>query len=62
MNITPVRFNMGLLVEAGDRGGGAPVPGNCSWISLFIFFTAPAMWGTRKVAWVEDSALQILQC
>ena len=29
-NTTPVRFNVGLLVEAGDGGGGAPVPGSCS--------------------------------
>ena len=29
-NTTPVRFNVGLLVEAGDGGGGAPVPGSYS--------------------------------
>ena len=46
---TLVGFNAGLLVEAGDGGGGAPVPGSCSWTSLFIFFTASAMWG--KAAW-----------
>ena len=36
-NTAPTRFNVGLLVEAGDGGGGAPVPGSCSWTSLFIF-------------------------
>ena len=35
--MTPVRFNVGLLVEAGDRGGGVPVLGSCSWTSLFFY-------------------------
>ena len=46
-NTTPVRFNVGLLVEAGDGGGGAPVPGSCSWTSLFIFLL-PRRCGGRQ--------------
>ena len=44
--MTPVRFNVGLLVEAGDSdgGGGAPVPG--SWTSLF--FLLPRQCGGRQ--------------
>ena len=38
MHMTASRFNVGLLVEAGDGGGGAPVPSGCSRTSLFIFF------------------------
>ena len=30
-NTAPTRFNVGLLVEAGDGGGGALVPGSGSW-------------------------------
>ena len=30
-NTAPTRFNVGLLVEAGDRGGGALVPCSGSW-------------------------------
>ena len=41
-NTTPTRFNVGLLVEAGDGGGGALVPGSGSW-TLFLFFSA--LWG-----------------
>ena len=36
-NTAPTRFNVGLLVEAGDGGGGALVPGSGSW-TLFLFF------------------------
>ena len=32
------QINVGLLVEAGDRGGGALVPGGCSWTSLEFFY------------------------
>ena len=39
---------MGLLVEAGDGGGGAPVPSGCSRTSLVFFFTASAMWGKQQ--------------
>ena len=35
-NTAPTRFNVGLLVEAGDGGGGALVPGSGSW-TLFLF-------------------------
>ena len=31
------QINAGLLVEAGDGGGGAPVPGGCSRTSLVLF-------------------------
>ena len=41
-NTAPTRFNVGLLVEAGDGGGGALVPGSGSW-TLFLFFSA--LWG-----------------
>ena len=59
-NTTPVRFNVGLLVEAGDGGGGALVPGSCSWTSLFIFYCLGDV-GEGGMA-VEDSVLRILQC
>ena len=41
-NTAPTRFNVGLLVKAGDGGGGALVPGSGSW-TLFLFFSA--LWG-----------------
>ena len=37
-NTAPTRFNVGLLVEAGDGGGGAPVPIGCSRTSLVFFY------------------------
>ena len=48
MHTIPVRFSVGLLVEAGDGGGGAPVPSGCSRTSLVFFFTASAMWGKQQ--------------
>ena len=44
-HMTLAGFNVGRSVEAGGRGGGAPVPGSCS--STTIFFTASAMWGKQ---------------
>ena len=42
------QINVGLLVEAGDRGKGVFVPG--SWTSLLIFLLPRrCTWG--KVAW-----------
>ena len=38
MHMTLATFNMGLLVEAGDRGGGAPVLSGCSQTSLVFFY------------------------
>ena len=32
------RINVDLLVEAGDRGGGALVPGGCSRTLLVFFY------------------------
>ena len=37
-------FNMGQSVEAGGRGGGAPVLGSAAG---YHFFTASVMWGKR---------------
>ena len=48
MHTTLVRFNVGLLVEAGDGGGGAPVPSGCSRTSLFIFFLPRRCGGRSK--------------
>ena len=42
------QINVDLLVEAGDGGGGALVPGGCSRTSLVFFFTASAMWGKQQ--------------
>ena len=42
------QINVDLLVEAGDGGGGAPVPSGCSRTSLVFFFTASAMWGKQQ--------------
>ena len=33
----PVRFNVGLLVEAGDGGGGKPVPAAAAGHNFFFF-------------------------
>ena len=53
------RFSMGLLVEAGDGGRGAPVPSGCSRISLFIYsFTASAMWGKRQKTCTSQGGLE----
>jgi hypothetical protein len=38
------QINVGLLVEAGDGGGGAPVPSGCSRTSL-VFFLMPRRCG-----------------
>ena len=43
---TLIGFNVGRSVEAGGRGGGAPVPGSCSQTTHFIFI-ASAMWGKQ---------------
>ena len=48
MHTTPARFNVGLLVEAGDGGGGVPVLGSWSWTSLFIFILLPRRCGGRQ--------------
>ena len=48
-NTAPTRFNVGLLVEAGDGGGGAPVPSGCSRTSLVFFLLPRRCGGSNKV-------------
>ena len=43
------QINVGLLVEAGDGGGGALVPGGCSRTSLVFFLLPQRCGGSNKV-------------
>ena len=51
-NTAPTRFNVGLLVEAGDGGGGAPVPSGCSRTSLVFFLLPRRCGGSSKVVFL----------
>ena len=57
-NTAPTRFNVGLLVEAGDGGGGALVPGSGSW-TLFLFFFGAVGEGNIEVK-VQEAGTVLL--
>ena len=57
-NTAPTRFNVGLLVEAGDGGGGALVPGSGSW-ALFLFFFGAVGEGNIEVE-VQEAGTVLL--
>ena len=57
-NTAPTRFNAGLLVEAGDGGGGALVPGSGSW-TLFIYFFGAVGEGNIEVK-VQEAGTVLL--
>ena len=46
------QINVGLLVEAGDGGGGAPVPSGCSRTSLVFFLLPRRCGGSSKVVFL----------
>ena len=57
-NTAPTRFNVGLLVKAGDGGGGALVPGLGSW-TLFLFFFGAVGEGNIEVK-VQEAGTVLL--
>ena len=49
---TGADFNVGRSVEAGDRGGGTPVPSSCSRTSLLIFYYLSDVGGSSNSAFL----------